>query len=1567
VDNETGAPVSGAVLNLTSPGETVSSGSNTDTTDANGYYEIDAYFEPGDPGDTWTLKVEHDAYFSQNVSISGDGEVTGTYNFSLVKRLSTNNIHFVNSTNMESDTYYRGENVFIWISLNDEDGNPLSGQNVYFTDPNGNLILMNDNSDGTYSYTYHINYNDPLGTWTVEFFQDNAKLNEVNLTILPINLAIIFNQPSQGDEFNRGETIPIDVSITYPDGTDVDTGSVNATINGDVVTLTNPNNDSEWVGSYTIPSSTPEGSLSIDINADDGFDNTGSNSTTVDVNATLFVNITSPDDGDTFSKGQVVTVTAEVRDINNNLLSGASVVANGPNTGNSFVLLEVSQGIYSADYHTSSSNPSGAWTINVDAQNSGNSGSDSVSVNLENPASLTLTLSTNLSRHEYCNKGQTYELYVDVTNGGEATAENVAVSLTSSMGSSVTPSTVQLGNISSGASQVATFMVTCAQTLGVDNLTATASGTDENSGDVVSASNSIGVIIQQGAGGDDGELELNGSLGSGVWINPNLINAQGMQAEVNVVVANDGDVPANSTSITATIHEGSCAGNDVTNSFTLTPYVPASADIDSGSTQTYTFNISTTSASSGNYVVCVTASGTDANSGETVSSSLGYETFVLDADGPFFSNEHVIPASGTEYDANGQYTFYINWTDVSGINDVVLEFNGQNYTLSNGDINVSGDEYSITFSSLNAGTYYYKWYAVDSVNNWNSTQQLQYEIAKKTIYDPTDPINSLVHLAINGNEANFTADYGTQTNASGWKDATITDGDLYLFLNGTLVNNPDVETLDAGVYEYKFIFNNSQNYADAEIIRTVTISKAYPILTLTIDGIDGDTTAEAYEGVEINLTSTVNKYAEIYVNGTLIDSGDTPLSTTQTFSVGTYNITAAMPETNNYHEVSESHILTVVDTTAPQITLTSPAEGSQEGPSVTFNFTATDTVSTTLYCELVLNDSVAQADNITSGANSSWQVSGLTLGNYEWHVNCTDDAGNEGRSALRHFDVVDTTSPDVNITSPQDNDYLNTTSITVEWNGSDDVSIDHYEIQVDGGSWVDVGLNTNYTINSLSEGNHKVSVRAYDSSNNVGEDSVNFTVDLTPPSNINISFVDATSGYWYGGTNRYVNLSVHAEDSKGIDRVEYNVNGTNVSGTLAFIGNNEWNGNFDSKLLSDGNYTIMVYAYDLAGNSNSNSTDVGIDNTPPNMNIIKPVANSNLIRGRTASIEININDLGIGISDGTSCEVSLGTRLLTSNAVYNKTSGICAGTFGIPDDAALGSSTLVVKIADDLNNLGEDTIGINIVNPPAGGGGGGGAPPTNARMNLTIDEDEISMTSDEMININVHVENEGDQYLAGLKMSLSGIPKGNYEFTEPTFNLDKGESKDIVLKIAPINLLSGDYEIKVEASNVIVGDSDSFVLKFTNLKEENATSVCNDAKNYIDELKSNGTNVTSLSSNYDNAMSQINARQFDNAIKTCEGIISYKPSKPPITPPIPPTTPGGITGFFIAAGKFTMNNLVWMLLISAIAIIAFLSRRRLIKFFKKPPTPPMEADKESSENTGENSEEPKDKIYTIIW
>ncbi|MHA1364713.1 MAG: Ig-like domain-containing protein, partial [Candidatus Freyarchaeota archaeon] len=90
----------------------------------------------------------------------------------------------------------------------------------------------------------------------------------------------------------------------------------------------------------------------------------------------------------------------------------------------------------------------------------------------------------------------------------------------------------------------------------------------------------------------------------------------------------------------------------------------------------------------------------------------------------------------------------------------------------------------------------------------------------------------------------------------------------------------------------------------------------------------------------------------------------------------------------------------------------------------------------------------------------------------------------------------DTTAPTVTITDPTDGSTVNSADVTVSWTGSDDVGIDHYEVRIDGGSWINVGTSTSYTFTGLADGSHTVDVNAYDAAGNVGSDSVTLLLVL---------------------------------------------------------------------------------------------------------------------------------------------------------------------------------------------------------------------------------------------------------------------------------------------------------------------------------------------------------------------------------------------------------------------------------------------------------------------------------------
>lgn len=98
--------------------------------------------------------------------------------------------------------------------------------------------------------------------------------------------------------------------------------------------------------------------------------------------------------------------------------------------------------------------------------------------------------------------------------------------------------------------------------------------------------------------------------------------------------------------------------------------------------------------------------------------------------------------------------------------------------------------------------------------------------------------------------------------------------------------------------------------------------------------------------------------------------------------------------------------------------------------------------------------------------------------------------------------IVDFVPPTLWIISPSVGYKVESSKLTVTWIGSDaDSGIDHYEVKLDEGAWINVGNNTSYNFTELDDGSHTVYVKAVDKAGNSVEHSVDFTVDTTifPP------------------------------------------------------------------------------------------------------------------------------------------------------------------------------------------------------------------------------------------------------------------------------------------------------------------------------------------------------------------------------------------------------------------------------------------------------------------------------------
>jgi len=109
-------------------------------------------------------------------------------------------------------------------------------------------------------------------------------------------------------------------------------------------------------------------------------------------------------------------------------------------------------------------------------------------------------------------------------------------------------------------------------------------------------------------------------------------------------------------------------------------------------------------------------------------------------------------------------------------------------------------------------------------------------------------------------------------------------------------------------------------------------------------------------------------------------------------------------------------------------------------------------------------------------------------------VQVTDLAGN---SIFTEVHVIsDTVAPQVTIAGPSTNAKISKDRVVVSWSGNDDLSgIDHYEVQISGWQWIEVGPEaSSYEFTGLDDVWYSVNVKAVDKSGNTATSTVGFGI-----------------------------------------------------------------------------------------------------------------------------------------------------------------------------------------------------------------------------------------------------------------------------------------------------------------------------------------------------------------------------------------------------------------------------------------------------------------------------------------
>lgn len=523
----------------------------------------------------------------------------------------------------------------------------------------------------------------------------------------------------------------------------------------------------------------------------------------------------------------------------------------------------------------------------------------------------------------------------------------------------------------------------------------------------------------------------------------------------------------------------------------------------------------------------------------------------------------------------------------SNSGDIDLTYN----LYINGVLQTSGSSITNYNKSLGAGVYVIVYNTSGGINYNATSTSLNMTISQGT---PT--------ASLTNNKA-WSRSWDATNNTIGISESNIGDSDVAYVLWRDGANVGTSENISAvGVYAYKINTTGGANWTSADNMDTNTLNISdlvSPNVTLyapsnyTFGGTIQTFNLSAYDNYLISNVS-------IYFDDSLNQTNSSGLNNTNyTFTISgisssDHNWTIQVCDSSNNCINSSTWILRV-DTTAPVVSLTSPADSyTTIANYLTFIGTASDNVQ--LSNVSVYLDGAIESTN-SSGINASsysFLVSGIASGIHTWLFRACDNFNNCANSTSRTF-TSDSSLPVITLNYPSDNSGVNNSYIVFNGTVSDNVNLTSVAFYVDS---ILRTTNTSGINNSdylfpvvLSDANHTWSYYACDSSSNCILSTPRIvTVDTIFP-NINI-------------TNVYTNINSQTfsfdsdETDTNLNKCWYNL----------YNSSNGIDGLNSGKIFSCntlvsvsatlfGTYTLNVNVNDTAGNTNSTNQSVTLNSS----------------------------------------------------------------------------------------------------------------------------------------------------------------------------------------------------------------------------------------------------------------------------------------------------------------------------------------------------------------------------------
>lgn len=397
------------------------------------------------------------------------------------------------------------------------------------------------------------------------------------------------------------------------------------------------------------------------------------------------------------------------------------------------------------------------------------------------------------------------------------------------------------------------------------------------------------------------------------------------------------------------------------------------------------------------------------------------------------------------------------------------------------------------------------------------------------------------------------------------------------------------------------------------------------------------------------------------------------------------------------------------DTTAPTVSLTSPAHAATVAGMVALAATAADDTGVASVTWRLNGAVLAVVTSPPFGHD--WDSTAVADGPHVLEAVAADAAGNTATSvvAVTVANAVpppaDTVPPVVVVTSPA-NGATVSGSVTLTATASDNVGVVLVEFRIGGAAVASLPASPfshAWDTTGVADGPHAIEVRALDAAGNAASTAVAVMVRNSPPPDATPPTVSFSVPAAAATVSGQVPVAANAGDNVAVDRVEFSVNGTPTHTVTAQPYGFTW----DSATVPNGVHVLQARAVDAAGNHATAAIAVTVNNlpppdtTPPTVSITAP-APSATVSG-TVTITASASD-----------NVGVASVELRINSVLAATLTAAPYSFAWNSTAVSnGSHSIEVRATDAAANFATDAISVTVSNA---------APPPSSRVVMAYAE-----------------------------------------------------------------------------------------------------------------------------------------------------------------------------------------------------------------------------------------------------